>query len=353
MDALREFLRSYEEEYTRKLKTLVDRYVENDEEILKVADTFYNQLFKEKIHKDFFYNLALSYALRGKNIKPVISSILLTILRDFLDYLLKTKEELNRSDVDILKKLFNTIEEVLEAVEKAYTEYFETINKELKKVKQMEEKERKFLLKEVELIKLKEESVLFVFSYKELPIYCKGKIKDLDDDIVEIEFTERCLALPILNIGDFFHAKSENLTNPVKFEVMKRNEKTILARAVSYEEAFIEKRQHVRVQPEKPIPVYILEKNIVGKMVDISVGGIGIFLQAKVVEPDEIVILEFHIKDKDIKVKGECRYIVAYDHGYRAGFKFVDLSPQHESLIGQYVMERQFQILKELKALAS
>ena len=353
MNILREFLISYEKEFRNKLKKLAGRYIENDGEILKVADIFYNQLFKEKIHKDFFYNLALSYASRGKNIKPVISGILLTILRDFLDYLVKTKEELNRSDVNILKKLFNTIEKVLEAVEKAHTEYFETINKELQKIKQIEEKERKFMLKEVELIKLKEESVLFVFSYKELPIYCKGKIKDLNDDIVEIEFIERCLALPVLSIGDFFYAKSENLTNPVKLEVVRRGEKTILARAVSYEEAFIEKREHVRVQSEKPIPVYILEKNIVGEILDISVGGIGIFLQTKVVESGEIVTLEFYIKDKDIRVKGECRYIVAYDYGYRAGFKFLDLSPQHESLIGQYVMERQFQILKELRALAS
>ncbi|AAC07233.1 PilZ domain-containing protein [Aquifex aeolicus] len=170
-----------------------------------------------------------------------------------------------------------------------------------------------------------------------------------EEDVVLLKMDERCLILPFLNVGDFFYMKARELTEPVKLEVLQKRDSEVLARAISYEETYIEKRQHVRVQPDKPIPVYIKEKDTVGSILDISVGGIGVFLKEKVVEPEEVVTLEFELEGEEIKTKGECRYTIPYRAGYRAGFKFVDLSTRYENIIGRYVMKRQMEILKELK----
>ncbi|GAB6065199.1 hypothetical protein JCM9492_02910 [Aquifex pyrophilus] len=349
MELLREFLRNYENKFYESIRRYSKEYLEEDEELLKLREVFFNQLFKETLHKDFFYNLAFSYAKKGLNLKPVISKVLLELLRDFVDYIITEKEEVTKEELKALKTLFSLIDQIFEIIEKAYSDYLKSVSEHIKKIEELKKKEENFLLKEVELLKHKKTKVLFVFSYKEIPVYCKGRISDLIEDIVEIEFTEKCLIFPLLNVGDSFYMKGEGLTEPVKLEVMQKKEENILARVVGYEEIFIEKREFIRVKPEKPVPVYILEKNAVGDMLDISVGGVGVFLKEKVVEKGEVVTLGFTIKGEEIRVKGECRYVIEYNGGYRAGFKFVELHPRIESLIGQYVMERQLQILKELK----
>jgi len=349
MELLREFLRSYREKFKEGLKRLVEKYVDGDDEILKVKEAFFEQLFKERISKDFFYNVAYSYAVRGKNIKPVISKVLLLTLKDFFEYLLQNREELVKKNVEEIKTFLDTIEDILDAVEKAYTDYFEKVSEELREVEKLKEEKRKFMLKEFEILKLKRVPATFIFSYKELPVYCKGTIEDVSEDVVLIKMQEKCLIIPFLNVGEFFYMKSKELTEPVKLEVLQKRDGEVLARAVSYEETYIEKRQYVRVQPEKLIPIYIKEKDIMGSILDISVGGVGVLLQRDVVKPEEMVTLEFELEGEEIKTRGECRYVIPYKGAYRVGFKFVDLEPKYESVISRYVMKRQMEILKELK----
>ncbi len=349
MELLREFLRNYENKFYESIRKYSKEYLGQEDELLKVREVFFNQFFGESLHKDFFYNLGFSYAKKGLNIKPVLSKVLLELLRDFLDYLISNKAEISKEELEALKVLFSLVDSVFDAIERAYSDFLKNVSEQIKKAEELKRKEIKFLLKEVELLKHTKARVLFVFSYKEIPVYCKGKIRDQIEDIIEIEFTEKCLILPLLNIGDVFYMKGEKLSEPAKLEVMQKKEERILARVVSYEEVYIEKREFIRVKPEKSIPVYIIEKNTVGDTLDISVGGIGVFFREKAVEKDEVVTLRFTIKGEEVKVKGECRYVIEQNGGYRAGFKFVELSPKVESLIGQYVMERQLQILKELK----
>jgi len=349
MELLREFLRNYGEKFKAELEGLVKKYVQGEEEILKVKDAFFEQLFKERISKDFFYNLAYSYAAKGKNVKPVISKILLLTLKDFFEYLFQNREELVKRNIEEIKAFLTTIEDILDAVEKAYSDYFEKISEQLEEVKRLKEEKKKFMLKELEILKLKKIPATLIFSYKELPVYCKGIVEDIKEDVILLKIKEKCLIVPYLNVGEFFYMKADELTEPIRLEVLQKKDSTVHARAISYEETYIEKRQHVRVQPSKPIPIYIREKDTVGSILDISVGGVGVFLKKKVIEPQEVVTLEFELEGGEIRTKGECRYVISYREGYRAGFRFVDLDPKYESIIGRYVMKRQMEILKELR----
>jgi len=241
-----------------------------------------------------------------------------------------------------LNNLTRTSLELLEEVGKAYAQYLEVAKTEQKEVKEAPRERVKVL---------KGSPVLLVFSYKGLPIYCKGKAEEVTEDIVGITLTEKCLALPVLGAGDVLYAKSKELPKALKLQLVRKDKNGVLVKVVGYEDAFDEKREHVRVEPQSPIPVYIPEKNAFGKIVDISAGGVGVYSDSQLANENESLTLEFTLGGQELKVKGKCKHVRREGGGYYHGFEFSELSPREESVIGRYVMERQLQILKELKAL--
>lgn len=346
------FLKEYRETFKKNFIKLTDRYLTEKEEFTKFWEILFNQLLKEEISKDILYNLALNFAKRGQNIRIVILKLLWFTLFDFIGYLTSTKEEPSKEELVALKKFLNTIENILEVLDKVYTEYYEKLSKVTEELVRKSKREKKLMLKELELLKIKGTSLTFVFSYKELPIYCKGNIKDIFEDVIEIEFSEKCIILPILKESDFFYIKSEDLTDTIKLEVLQKKENKIVARAVSYEENYIEKRKYVRVVLKEYIVVHLKEKDVSGVILDISVGGIGVFLKHRDIEKGEVTTLKFSLMGNEIEIKGECRYVIEYREGYKTGFMFISLPTIYENIIGQYVMQRQLEILKELKTLA-
>ena len=349
MDLLREFLGNYREEFRKNLLRFSEGHIRDRKKLERVEDTLFEAFIKKDISKDFFYHLAYDFAKNGENVKtPLLKTLMLTV-RDFIDFLIK--HEKIEEGVNFLKRILDIIEFTTEIIDKAYQDYYQVLREISERKK--EEEEKKFLLKEFELVNLKKEEVNLIFSYKELPIYCKGIIKKVREDKVEIELVGRCLITPVISAGDIFWLKSPSVSKPVKLEVLGLKNSTLFAGIISYDDLFLEKRQYVRVIPEKPIPVYIrsYNVNVVGEMIDISVGGIGVFLKENAVDKGLVAELEFKLKEESIKTLGECRYVIRWKDGYRAGFKFIDLSKEYENKISEYVFERQREILRELRAL--
>ncbi len=340
------FWEEYREVFKRNLLSFAEGYLKDKELIEKLTEVIY-EAFTKRISKNFFYYLAVDFAKRGENIKTPVLKTMLTALRDFLDYAVK-EEMIDSKVTEEIKRLTEAIEEVSQIIDKAYQDYYEKLKEEVKVIS----KEKSLLLKEAHQITLKGETLTLIFSYKELPIYCKGKSKEISEDVVRISFEGRCLIQPILKVGNFLYAKAEGLSEAVKMEVLSLEEDGFQARLIGYEEVFLEKRQHVRVIPDKSIPIYVSVggRELVGEILDISVGGVGIFLKNRGVKKGDVAELRFSLKGKEIRAKGECRYTEEWREGIRAGFMFLNLGKREEQIIGEYVMERQREILKELKA---
>lgn len=346
---LNSFWKDYRGTFREKLLKFTQPYLKDKNLIEKLEEVIF-QAFTKGLSKNFFYYLALDFAKRGENIKTPLLKVLLETLKDLIDYALRG-ETLPKETVEEIKRVLSHIEEISEIIDKAYQDYYESLKE---KVKEEELERKKFLLKEAQLLALKREPLVLIFSYKELPIYCKGFVKSAEEDIISVEFEGKCLMEPLLKVGDFLYAKSKELSDAVKMEVLSLEEGGFQARLLGYEEVFLEKRQHVRVVPETSIPIYIsLEgRELVGEILDISLGGVGVYVKGSGLKSGDIALLKFSLKENDIRVKAECRYVMDFREGVRAGFMFLDLDKRGEQVIGEYVMQRQLEILKELKALA-
>ena len=343
------FWEDYRETFKKNLLKFAEPYLKDERLVKRLEEVIY-EAFTKGLSKNFFYYLAIDFAKRGENIKTPLLKTLLETLKDFIDFALKG-ESLPKETIKEIKRILANIEEISEVIDKAYQDYYESLKE---KIKEEELERKKFLLKEAQLVALKKETLTLIFSYKELPIYCKGIAKSIEDDVVLVEFEGKCLIEPLLKVGDYLYAKAKDLSNAVKMEVLSLEEKGFQARLIGYEEVFLEKRQHVRVVPESSIPIYISlpEKELIGEILDISLGGAGVFLREKALRKGDIAELRFTLKGNEISVKAECRYTMDFKEGVRAGFMFLELDKRSEQVIGEYVMHRQLEILKELKALA-
>ncbi len=343
------FWKDYRETFKKKLLEFAEPYLKDKGVIEKLEEVIY-EAFTKVLSKNFFYYLAMDFAKRGENIKTPLLKTLLETLKDFIDFALR-KETLSKETTEEIKRILANIEEISEVIDKAYQDYYESL-KEKAKEKKLERK--RFLLKEAQLVALKREPLTLIFSYKELPVYCKGVVRSVDEDIIVIEFEGKCLIEPLLKVGDHLYAKAKDLSDAVKMEVLSLEEKGFQAHLVGYEEVFLEKRQHVRVVPDSPIPVYISVqgKEFVGKILDISLGGVGVFIKEKNIKKGDIVEMRFTLKENEIKVKAQCRYTMEDKEGVRTGFIFLEKNKKSEQVIGEYVIQRQLEILKELKTLS-
>lgn len=342
------FWEEYRDTFREKLLKFAEPYLKDRELIEKLEKVIY-EAFTKGLSKNFFYYLALDFAKKGENIKTPILKALLEALKDFIEFTLRDNPSLET--IEEIKKILSSIEEISQLIDKAYQDYYESLKEKLS----IEEREiKKMLLKEAKLVELNKELLTLIFSYKELPIYCKGLIKSTEQDIVFIEFEGKCLIEPILKAGDVLYAKAKDLSEAVKMEVISLEENGFKARLLGYEKAFIEERQHVRVVPESPIPIYISLQGIelVGEILDISLGGVGVFLKKKILKKGDIAELRFTLRGNEIKTRAECRYTTDFKDGVKAGFMFLGLDKKSEQVIGEYVMRRQLEILKELKTLA-
>ena len=342
------FWEEYRKTFREKLLRFSKPYLKDEGLVEKLEEVIY-EAFTKGLSKNFFYYLAIDFAKRGENIKTPLLKTLLETLKDFIEFALKG-ESLPKETIKEIKRILSHIEEISEIIDKAYQDYYESLKE---KIKEEEIERKKFLLKEAQLVALKREPLTLIFSYKELPIYCKGVAKSVEEDIVLIEFEGKCLMEPLLKVGETLYAKAKDLSDAVKMEVLSLEENGFQARLIGYEEVFLEKRQHVRVVPESSIPIYISlkGKELIGEILDISLGGVGVFLKERAISKGDVAELRFTLKGNEIRVKAECRYTMDFKEGIRAGFMFLELDKKSEQIIGEYVMQRQLEILKELKAL--
>jgi len=349
MTTLEEFLRGYEGEFYKNLESLSENLLKEKKILTDLKEVFYGQFLKRTPVKDFFYNLGREYAGREENVKTVILKVCALLIKDFVDFLME-REELSGKDIKELKELLAKVEEISEAVDRAYGEYYKTLEKSVSFLKKkLEEEELEHIYKDFELAKLKGEELIFTASYKQIPIQGKGVVEEVSSTHIKVKFSERCLVPVAVEEEGVMYAKGESLSKIVKLKILKREENYLTLSYERYEENILEKRRYVRVIPSEDIPLFVFPTGEVGLVADISVGGVGVYFEKTSLKTGDKVRLRFTIKGKEMDILSVCRHTTPNLKGLKVGFEFKDLSTSEEEFLSRYVMERQLELLKELR----
>ncbi|WP_041737392.1 PilZ domain-containing protein [Desulfurobacterium thermolithotrophum] len=202
------------------------------------------------------------------------------------------------------------------------------------------------------LLKDKEVPIMLITFYKEVPVSCKALIDNVLESRIFVSF-ETCSYMKTFYDSSFIYLKITNAPKPIKAKKVDifPEKKTIILEDFSFEEIPQERRKFVRVEPEEKFVVTVVKDNysIKGIVADVSIGGIGVFFKTKPeLSLGDKVEVNFILKGTPLSIEGEVRYVIKQGEVYRAGIEF-KLQPKQEEIIAEYVMQRQFEILKELK----
>ncbi|MEO2068889.1 MAG: PilZ domain-containing protein, partial [Desulfurobacteriaceae bacterium] len=259
----------------------------------------------------------------------------------------------NDNSFENLKKLIEYIEEAIVEAENVYSSHIENLRKALTK----EKNEKKEAIGEAferifNILKGKRIPVNLVIFYKEVPVSCKAFVDEVMKSKVSFSF-ETCSYIKAIYDSPLIYLKISNAPKPIKARKIDvfPDKKSLILGDFSFEEIPQEKRKFVRVEPEEKFIVNIVKnrKTIKGVVADISIGGIGVLFKTKPeLQPGDRVEINFLLEGTPLSIEGKVTYVVKVEKLYRVGIEFKLLVKQEE-IITEYVMKRQFEILKELK----
>ena len=342
----REFFKSYKEKFVENFLSFLGR--ERSEPIntqtlrvlvRKVYSVIFSlrERFREEV-EDLFYSLA-TY---GVDIKGPLTKSLLKLLGDYVDYTVE-----RGGDHRKVKDLLNFIDLALTSVETAYSRY-------LKELREKAGEERRRPAEDVsglmELLKGVEEVDVLTY-YKEVPVVCRTKVVDVGPQEVTVE---RC-DFNIFREGEDLYLRVRDIPGAVGVRVEEVDPRTERAKlkVLGLADLPQERRRFVRVVPEDPVPVRLEKESwkTTGSMADVSVGGVGVYTE----DPDElkegdIVRVRFKLPKGEVDTIGQVRYVIRRGDVFRIGIQY-DLDLRQEDIVSDYVMERQFEILRELRGL--
>ena len=302
----------------------------------------------QKNPRDELFNLSYMLARYELNLKKVLNKACLVLARDYIDYLVAKDGGYER-----IKLLLELIEFYLSVVEDAYSKYVGEIEEELKREeRKAEESGRRIALSFLEELKAKGKgSVELLTYYKEVPVVCRSEILQLMEDSLRI----RACNINVFNIGDEVYIKHQNLPKPIAVKVRDRDtqREELTLEVIGFADLPQDRRKFVRVVPREPIPIELRrgEWETVGTMADISVGGVGVYVKDRdELKEEDIVEVSFTLPKGEVKTVASVRYILPHENIYRIGLHY-RLDIPTEEIVSDYVMERQFEILRELKGL--
>ncbi len=345
-----DFFIEFEEDFYTYFDKVVDEYSFSQEiksKIKAVKNKIYNRVFlSQKENKEDLYNFSYTLAKDNIDIRDILKKVFVYSIRQFSDFLLKTKPSVK--DVFFLTALLN---EYISVVEQAYLDY-EKLQEDEEVVKTgtgREKYEEEYIL---QILNEHAGSTITAISYyKEVPIIFKTKIKKTTDKFIILDISKTSINVARLNKPIFL--KAPFLEKPVKARVLSVDfSRNIMAlESPRFSDIPAEKRKHIRIELAEPTKVIVRKGNeeTMGLIVDISAGGIKFYTgDLKDLKEGEEIELIFTLANHNIKTKGEIKHINKAGKGYMVGVQiFPDL--KSENIISDFVMAKQFEILKELR----
>lgn len=187
--------------------------------------------------------------------------------------------------------------------------------------------------------------------YKEIPVSYNATISDIEDGMVEMDVHQHQAV--VMYVEKILFLKSEHFAHDVIARVYKSNiNKCIgLLNNFSYVQIKAERRRFVRVQVKDLVPVNFRrsDKNLNGRLMDISIGGLSIECDENVtLEPETAGILTAELPSGKLEMPGRVIKIVPHDDKYLYVFE-IEASARIETVISQYIFQKQVEIIRELK----
>ncbi len=320
----------------------------SDSSVRTVADKLFLSLFSFKDDNKSIDRLIRQLLKYNIDIKPDLTNFLMGLMNDYLDYCLK-----NKKSVKNVKALMYLVNHYISMIDKAYVSYINRISKNVEVLKkEKSEANKELALSIFKGIKDDKKPVRIISYYKEVPIICKSYVKKVTDEFVVLEY-ENC-SVKAFHTDKNVYVKTDAFSKKIKATIINISPKdeVIVLGKFEITELPQEKRKFVRVEPSETIDIFIQHGNerLKGKIADISIGGVGVYLKdIEDLEEDDIVRVEFKLDSEDLSIEGRIRYIVDMDGIYRVGIElFPDVNTEEK--ISDYVINRQFEILREIKS---
>ena len=312
-----------------------------------LTERLYVLLFSfQKDPREELFRISYTLAKNEIDLKKVTEKAFLALLKDYIDYLISENRDHRR-----IKSLIDLIDIYVSVIEDAYLKYTEELREELRRErKEAGESERRIALEFLEKIKEREEIDLLTY-YKEVPVVCRSRILEVRDEFVRASTCN----IDIFGPGREIYIKHPNLPRPIAVEVRERDieREEVLLEVIGFRDLPQERRKYVRVIPKEPIGVRISKGgwSTEGIMADISIGGVGVYVEDRDdLKEGDVVEVGFTLPKGRVETEASVRYVLPHQKIYRVGLQY-QLDIPKEDIVSDYVMERQFEILRELKGL--
>ncbi len=347
----KKYFNSYREKFIQYLTEELPSPLQEDKYVGSLIDKIFNVSFNfenEKTVLDEIY-ISLYKALeKNINIKPALSRAYLKFLKDYIDYVIDTDK-----NITYIKAFITVIEEYIHTIDKAHLDYIEKLKKEIDEVKnqkKLEEIKTVFtLLRNYKKHKQKFDVITY---YKELSIICKGSIKDVSVHTISLDISS-CLKKPFIK-DKYVYMKIGHPSKVLRGKIREINpfEGILILDEFQLTDLPQERRKCIRVRLNKKPKTIIKHKEsfIEGIIDDLSINGIGVYIEDKKdLSVGDNIELKIPLSKNNLILRGKIIHISPKGPLYKFGVQFENLSQRDEGILGEYITDKQFEILKEIR----
>ncbi|RMD47532.1 MAG: hypothetical protein D6834_00685, partial [Aquificota bacterium] len=181
------------------------------------------------------------------NIKLAFSKSFLYLLRNYIDYKIEKGQ-----DFESIKKLVELLDVYLSTIDFVYVDYTKKLEKQIAQIKKERlSEEKEIIFYGFEKINEEEKEIQVLDFYKEVPVICKAKVKQIFGKKTVILKMINCLYKNFYIQGNDIYIKGDVFPKVVK-GIIKKSDMANFNVEISdfkFSEIPQEKRKHVRVIP--------------------------------------------------------------------------------------------------------
>ena len=340
----KEFFESYKGEYKRNFEQLLDKYgiEETKKKQLSTQVLFLYEALKhleepkfEKRLKEVLYELhRLNFPLR-----QLLSRIFFKLLEDFLIHL-KNKKEFSLQKV---KALTERLEKILKISDEVFTKYMEELRQSAESKEEINLSEQSKIINYLK--KLNPVTITLLGFYKEFPVYCKTHVEKFTDLFIKVASCPYKIFVPDTKV----YIKLGNSQKGILAKIVNADKEQLILAPIRFEE--IPSIKSVRVFPSSEIDV-VLEtesKKLYGFLSYISVGELGVIVgNIDGLKEGQKVKVYFKLPTGKVCTTAKVAKISKLQSGYKVEL-VLDLTMELDQIISRYVLERQREILKNIR----
>ncbi len=347
----RKYFTSYKEKFIHYLLEELPQNLKEDRYVNSLVNKIYDLSFNfenEKTVLNELYTTLYRSLEKNINIKPALSKAYLKFLKDYIDHIIDTNK-----NIIYIKAFISVIEEYIHTIDKAHLDYIEKLKKEIDEVKNKQRQEEiKTILTLLRNYKKHKQKFEIITYYKELAIICKGSIKDVSVHTITLDIST-CLKKPFRK-DKYVYMKIGHPSKVLRGKIREINpfEGILILDEFQLTDLPQEKRKCIRVRLNKKPKTIIKYKDsfLEGIIDDISVNGVGLYIEDKKdINIGDKIELKIPLPKNNLILRGRIVHITPKGPLFKLGVQFENLSQKDESILGEFITDKQFEILKEIR----